>query len=143
MQLDPLDIRRDLGNPELSRESKLRAVARQYEAVFIGQLFKEMRNTVPKVGLTGEDKFATQIYQEMWDGEVAKAASEGQGLGLADMIYKQMAPAYLSQKPGIGEKGAVAGDPDQLLGRLQALKAAASADAARAAGANLSAGGPQ
>jgi Rod binding domain-containing protein len=51
---------------------------------------KEMRNTIPENELFGGGP-AEKIYTTMLDGEVAKHVSKQRGIGLADMLYSQMA----------------------------------------------------
>lgn len=77
-------------------EDELREAAKQFEAVFMSQLLKQMRSTVNKEemfhGGAGED-----IFTEMLDEEFAQKMSV-RGTGIADMLYKQ-----LSRQFGIGE----------------------------------------
>ena len=144
MFVDPFDIRRDVASQNMSREQKLRKVAEQFESLFVSQLLKEMRDTVPLSDLMGENKFANKMFQEMWDGEISKTISQGNGIGLSDVIYEQMAKVYLNPPPGArpqsdGTGAAAAGLPAaqpqrggiaQVLGRLQELEAQGAAQAA-------------
>jgi len=68
---------------------KLKEQARQFEAIFIQQMFKEMRNTVPKDGLI-EPGNADDIYTQMQDAEAAKVMAHHGGIGLADLMLKQL-----------------------------------------------------
>lgn len=72
----------------------LRKVCEDFEAIFVRTLFKGMRASLPKDGLFGNDN-ATAIYQDLEDFQVARQLSHSQGLGIADMLYRQ-----LSQKEG-------------------------------------------
>jgi flagellar protein FlgJ len=56
-----------------------------------------MRKTIPEGGLF-EKSTSTEIYQEMLDMETAKATVAGPGLGIADAIYRQMAPLIEKKK---------------------------------------------
>ena len=49
-------------------------------------LFKEMRKTVG----SSESSFALDTYQEMFDDEISSSVSQGKGIGIADMMYKQL-----------------------------------------------------
>ena len=71
-------------NPE-----KLRAAAQQFEAVFIQQMYKEMRKTVPDDGLIQRGN-ADDIYSQMQDLEAAKRTAEQGGIGLADLMMQQL-----------------------------------------------------
>ena len=68
-------------------DKELREACQEFEATFINMLFKEMRKTVS----LGDSNFAMDTYQQMLDEEIAEAASKGNGIGIADMMYNQLA----------------------------------------------------
>lgn len=68
---------------------QLRKAAEQFEAIFLQQMFKEMRNTVPDDGLLSR-KNADDIYSQMQDAEAAKVLAERGGVGLAELMMKQL-----------------------------------------------------
>lgn len=70
-------------------ETKLRWAARQLETMFMQELFKGMRRTIPEGGLF-ERSFSLQTYQEMLDDELAKSMSLGGGIGLSEVILQQL-----------------------------------------------------
>lgn len=71
-------------------DAKLKQVCQEIEALFIQQLFKEMRATIPKDGILPES-MATNIYQEMLDAEYSKLMAKSPGnLGIAEMLYQQL-----------------------------------------------------
>lgn len=67
----------------------LKEACREFEAYFIHQLFKEMRSTIQPGGLIEKSR-GEEIFQDMLDEEYAKNASQGKGMGLGDMLYKQL-----------------------------------------------------
>ena len=71
-------------------DPELKKACRDFEALFINQIFRSMRRTVPEGGLIDE-KHGEKIYREMLDMEVASNLSMGKGLGLAEMLYRQLA----------------------------------------------------
>lgn len=75
---------------------KLKAVCRDMEAVFLNLLLSKMRDTVPKSGLTGNSSGET-IMQSMLDSETTKNMSQAGGMGLADMLYRQLTAASGAQ----------------------------------------------
>lgn len=77
--------RRSKGNDPAA----LRKVCQEFEAILTQSLFKGMRATVPAGGLV-ERGMGTEIFEEMMDVEVAKKAAQGQGLGIADALYRQL-----------------------------------------------------
>ncbi len=68
---------------------KLKKTAQQFEAVYIQQMLKEMRNTIPDDGLI-ERGNADDIYAQFQDAEVARIMSEKGGIGLAELMVKQL-----------------------------------------------------
>ena len=69
-------------------QEKMKA-AREFEAMFVNLLFKNMRNTVKESEFT-KKSMGRQVFTEMLDKEYADMASRGQGVGLAQMLYKQL-----------------------------------------------------
>ncbi len=70
-------------------QANLRPVARQVEGMFVQMMLKSMREALPKDGLFGSDQ--TRLYTSMYDQQIAQQMTAGKGLGLADMMVKQMA----------------------------------------------------
>ncbi len=67
----------------------LRRVSQQFEAIFIQQMFKGMRATVPAGGLQENDR-SIQIFQDLMDQQVADDMARRQGLGIADALLRQL-----------------------------------------------------
>ena len=70
---------------------KLKQACQDIETMFIQQMLKQMRATIPKGGLIPES-MASEMYQEMLDEEYSKlmASSPNDSLGIADLIYRQL-----------------------------------------------------
>ena len=71
------------GNPQALREA-----ARQFESLFTSMMLKSMQEANFKDPLFGSDQ--GDLYQEMYDDQVAAEMSKGKGLGLADMLVQQL-----------------------------------------------------
>jgi flagellar protein FlgJ len=69
-------------------DAELQKVAKQFEAIFLRMLLKEMRATVEKNALTGNSR-AMEFFESMKDEQYADNLSN-QGIGLSDMIYRQL-----------------------------------------------------
>ena len=65
---------------------ELKAACKDCEAIFVNMLLKEMRKSVP----TSDTSFAESTYTELLDEEIANNLSKGKGIGIADMMYKQL-----------------------------------------------------
>ena len=69
-------------------EETLREVAGQFEALFIQMMLKSMRDANLGEGLL--DSQHSKTYQSMYDKQIAIDLSKRQGLGLADMMVRQL-----------------------------------------------------
>jgi Rod binding domain-containing protein len=71
----------------------LRRTAREFEGVFVNQLLKSMRATVPESKLFNGGG-ATKFYQQMHDAELARSLAGGAGgMGMSDLIVQQFSGA--------------------------------------------------
>lgn len=68
--------------------ANIRPVARQVEGMFVQMMLKSMREALPKDGMFSSD--STRLYTSMYDQQIAQQMTAGKGLGLAEMMVKQM-----------------------------------------------------
>jgi flagellar protein FlgJ len=68
--------------------SALREVARQFESIFTKMMLDGMRKASFGDPLFGSDQ--ADMYQDMMDDQLAVEMSQGKGLGLADMLIRQL-----------------------------------------------------
>ncbi len=77
------------------QELALRQVAEQFEAIFVQQMLKQMRSA--NAVFADEDNPLTSqtdsVYQDMLDGLLAMNISQSNGMGIADMLVKQLSRA--------------------------------------------------
>jgi flagellar protein FlgJ len=69
-------------------EQAAKEVATQFEAMFIQMMLKSMREAVPKGGLFNSNDMET--YTEMADQQIAINLAKSGGIGLADVITRQL-----------------------------------------------------
>src|SRR4051794_5226307 len=82
----------------------LREATQQFESLFISQLMKSMRDTVPQSHLMGSGS-GQQLFREMLDQELAGRVAESGGIGIGEMLYRQLSPNRSDgRKNGTGEK---------------------------------------
>ncbi|QJW45994.1 flagellar biosynthesis protein FlgJ [bacterium BFN5] len=70
-------------------EAKLKKVCKDMEAVFLNLLLSKMRDTVPESSLTGNSSHE-KTMRSLLDSEMTKNMAQAGGIGLADMIYRQL-----------------------------------------------------
>ncbi len=84
----------------------LKAVAQQFEALFLQMVLKSMRDATPHEGMFDSDQ--SRMYESLLDQQLAQVLSaKGGGVGLAAMIEKQL--SRQPQEPGaLGDLSLVA-----------------------------------
>ncbi len=79
------------GSIENADDAALVEAAREFEAYFVEQVFKEMQKSVPKQESSDSGmETLKSYYQDALTQQYAKDATRGEGLGLAKQIYEQM-----------------------------------------------------
>ena len=74
-----------------AEDKALKKACEGFEAMFLNMMYRQMRSTVHEGGLCGEDN-ATKIFEDMRDSEMTKQMAEAGGIGLGDLLYKQLRP---------------------------------------------------
>jgi flagellar protein FlgJ len=78
----------------------LREATQQFESLFVSQLLKSMRATVPESHLFGSES-SQNVFREMLDQEFASRAADSGGIGIGEMLYRQLS-SNLKQAPDRG-----------------------------------------
>jgi peptidoglycan hydrolase FlgJ len=81
----------------------LKEVAKQFESLFTQMLLKSMREANKSLS-NGDSLFGSDqadFYQDMFDQQMAVHLSQGEGLGLADVLVRQLAGAGNGQRPTV------------------------------------------
>ena len=66
---------------------QLREATEDFEAIFLHQLLKIMRQAAPKSDLF-EQSFAKGVYEDMMDEQLAKEMASSGSFGIADLLYE-------------------------------------------------------
>jgi len=66
----------------------IRQVAQQFESLFARMMIKSMRDAIGKDPIFGSDQ--AQTYQSMFDDQLSLELTKGKGLGLANMLVRQL-----------------------------------------------------
>lgn len=85
-QMDALKNRLEQGPDE---KVQLKKACQDFEAVFISKLWQQMQATVPKEGYLHSPQ--EKAYLGMFDQAFAEKMSQAGGIGLADMLFEQLA----------------------------------------------------
>ncbi|SHK54310.1 flagellar protein FlgJ [Selenomonas ruminantium] len=85
------------------RDKELKEACEGFEAMFLNMMYRQMRATVPEDSLFGESH-GQKIFQDMRDDELMKKVAAGGGIGIADMMYKQLKPQVLKANQQVAQK---------------------------------------
>ncbi|HYL70076.1 MAG TPA: flagellar assembly peptidoglycan hydrolase FlgJ, partial [Candidatus Dormibacteraeota bacterium] len=91
----------------------VRQVAQQFESLFARMMLKSMRKAIGTDPIFGSDQ--AQMYQGMFDDQLSLDLTRGRGLGLADMLMRQLRGGSRGAAAGVR-----AGSPAALTGTSSA-----------------------
>lgn len=74
---------------ETEDPKKLMEVCQEFESIFLSIILKEARSS-QQIGGFEDKSYAREIYEQMQDEEMARHMAKGQGIGLAQELFKQM-----------------------------------------------------
>jgi len=121
-------LKRAAGNND---PAAIRTVAEQFESMFTRMMLKSMRDAIGPDPTFGSDQ--EQMYQGMADDQLSIQLSKGKGLGLADMLVRQLqrmgvkgADAAANGKTAAEGAGAAGAFPIAPRGTAAGAKAAAA-----------------
>ncbi len=72
----------------VDEQARLKAVAKQFEGIFLQMMLKSMRDA--NIGEELFDNDQVKMYQDLFDKQVALELGNSRGVGLADMLAKQL-----------------------------------------------------
>lgn len=75
----------------------LKAVAQQFESMFMSLIMKSMREATDVLASDLENSYQTKFYRDMYDQQLSLSVSQMGGFGLADVLYDQLAPDSASR----------------------------------------------
>lgn len=77
-------------------EEELMDVCKDFEAYFVEQMFKAMQRMVPESeeDVSASTRQLKDYYKEQMTQSFAEQATEGEGLGIAQILYDQMKRNY-------------------------------------------------
>lgn len=79
-------------------EKQLKAACKEFESIMLSMMYKQMRSAIPRSDLIPSDA-GRDIFESMLDEALMEEASKGKGVGLADVLYKQLSRSLAGQKP--------------------------------------------
>lgn len=99
--------------PAAPGEDPLRAAAREFEAILLETVLRQMRETAEALG--GEDRGVVHgVYAGWMDRELARALASGRGLGFGEVLYRSLVAAAPQATPGTADRHEPAAPPADL-----------------------------
>jgi peptidoglycan hydrolase FlgJ len=100
MKISDASMAQDLGLDHISTQvptrtsiedtpEAIREAAQTFESLFLNEIMKNMRKTLPEDGLLNQG-FANNVFNSMLDQEYSQMAAKSGQLGLADVIARQL-----------------------------------------------------
>ena len=92
MKVNPatlFELKKNSISADTSTEAKLKKSCKDFEAIILKQLLTTMRKSIPKGGLFNQG-YSEDMYQSMYDQELAKSMAHSKGIGIADALYSQL-----------------------------------------------------
>jgi len=90
--------------PTDKKHLDLQKATQQFEGYFLNELLKEMRKTVPDDKLLGDKGNGQQIFRDMMDQTLSEKMASRGDLGMARMMYNQLAPGLGTETPAQTDK---------------------------------------
>jgi flagellar protein FlgJ len=81
-------LKKNLSGADPDKMAKLKKACQNFEAVFIGKLWDQMKKSVPKEGYLHSKQ--EDSYMSMFNRDFSEKMAQAGGIGLADMIYAQL-----------------------------------------------------
>jgi len=98
-RLESIRLQQRLGESDkVAQEKKLREASQDFEALFLHQLLKQMRATVPKESMLRSQ--GEEFWQSHFDSEMAERMARQGGIGLGDMIFDQLRQSQVQASRG-------------------------------------------
>lgn len=96
--MEPIDIKAI--SPEArkaanERQKKVEAI-RGFEEMFLNEMMKSMRKTVPE---TEESSQGKSLWRERFDAEIARKIAESGGIGLSKMLEQRLDATEMTKPP--------------------------------------------
>ena len=71
-------------------EEELKGVVDEFTSIFLNQMFKSMRSTIPEGGMI-DGGFAEDVFTDMYDKEISKLGSKQNNFsGLNQILFEQL-----------------------------------------------------
>jgi flagellar protein FlgJ len=80
-----------------SPDQALKAAAQQFETVFLNMMLKSMRDATPQDGMFDSEQ--TKMFTGMLDQQLAQSMASSRGVGLAEIMVKQLSRTQGAEAP--------------------------------------------
>lgn len=104
LKIDPRTVlpgNDQLSNGDTKKAKELQALrhsCREFEAIYVNEMYKSMRKTVPESGLFQKKGMAEDVYRDMLDMEMARQTAAGDGMGIGKAMYQQLHKLHYSKE---------------------------------------------
>lgn len=96
--MEPIDVKAmspETRKAAVERQKKVEAI-RGFEEMFLNEMMKSMRKTVPE---TEESSQGKSLWRERFDAEIARKIAESGGIGLSKMLEQRLDATEKTKPP--------------------------------------------
>lgn len=79
-------------------EARLKKACQDFESIFISMILRQMLDSIPK---SSPSSAGTGLMSALADQGVAEHLARSGGIGLADVMYKQLSKTLVEQSPKV------------------------------------------
>jgi flagellar protein FlgJ len=115
LSLDQISAKPPVNAGPQDSPEQILEVARSFESLFINEIMKNMRKTLPQDGLLNSG-FANNVFNSMLDQEYSQIASRSGQFGLANAIARQLGgdPAEIARREEVEAEKTVMVDGEEI-----------------------------
>ena len=96
MRLDALFNSVEIAATAAPKLQRLMRATKDVEAIFLQDLLRIMRRSVPKSSLG--DSIGKGVYEDLFDQALAQGASQSGSFGIGKLLYERLEPLVLRQE---------------------------------------------
>lgn len=85
-----VDVGQEYRDERAKRLRELEKACRDFEAIFLSMVLREMKNAFPSEGPLIPKGFAEDLFTDMFYEEISRRISETQGIGLWKALFESL-----------------------------------------------------
>ena len=109
-----LEKAKNLSGRDVKNDKQIDKASKGFEALLLHEMLKSLWETVEVKGWLGEDSNEAKIYRDMMNQAISDSIAEGRGIGIKDVVRKELEKQSGASKGKVVSGEAVAVNDNQL-----------------------------